>query len=95
MLVLVGTEIRSFAQAQSQASINANTSVQVALILQRAEQVERHLEAIDAREELDNRRINDAENELSQIRGFGIGIGALLSLFQVIQVILQLRLKKP
>lgn len=88
MLVLSIMELK--ARAQSYAS----PSVELALLQQREDQIDRHLESIDRNIEAEQQRINELQSDQSQIRGIGIGIGALIGLFQLIQVILQLRSKR-
>lgn len=80
--------------SQLRAQNYTSPSTQIALLEQRSDQMDHHLENIDKNIQSNQEEINELRSDQSQIRGIGIGIGALISLFQLIQVVLQLRIKK-
>lgn len=87
---IAGLEIN--ARAQTRYDLDSNTKL--ALLAQRTDQIDRHLDYIDKKVDEGETRITTLENDFSQIRGGGILFGILVSLFQVINVILQLRTKR-
>jgi len=70
------------------------SDVRLALLEQGQRQQDAHMEYQDKVLDQLREQIAEIRNEQAQIRGFGLGIGALLGIAQLIQVLLQLRIKR-
>lgn len=67
------------------------TDIRMALLEQTQRQQDQHIEYQDKQIEQMREQLSEIRNELSQIRGFGLGIGSLLSIAQLAQIIFTLR----
>lgn len=65
--------------------------VRIALLEQAQKQQDAHMEYQDRLIDQTRGQLSEVRNELSQIRGFGLGIGSLLSIAQLTQILLGLR----
>lgn len=74
--------------------ITNNIDIRTALLEQSQAQQESHMAEEDRRLEQNRKEIEEIKSELAQIRGFGLAIGSILGLLQLVPILLNLRTKR-
>lgn len=72
-------------------STSSSTDIRVALLEQTQRQQDQHIEYQDKQIDQMRDQLSEVKTELSQILGFGLGIGSLLSIAQLAQIVFTLR----